>query len=184
MVISFTDNDHMYSWKKPCQLILAGESENTPSVRRGISLSLSAQLSFTLELPVTPIIKILLDHSSPLSLSLSLSLLHGHVAYIEISRYIGCCPSNSVTLCLCLFLFLSLPLWSTSNPLLFFWVSANADSCHMTWKAETHFRSWFFTLTFAFGINHFHSLSLFFINPISSFPFLPTLVFLERIPTC
>lgn len=75
MVISFTDNDHMYSWKKPCQLILAGESENTPSVRRGISLSLSAQLSFTLELPVTPIIKILLDHSSPLSLSY-MDMLH------------------------------------------------------------------------------------------------------------
>ena len=58
MVIPFTINDPMYSWKKNrAKLILAGETENTPSVRRGISLSLYAQLSFTLELPVTTIIK-------------------------------------------------------------------------------------------------------------------------------
>ena len=74
MVISFTINDHMYSWKKPCQLILAGDSENTPSVQRGISLSLSLPsfhslqsyqlhqlLRFCLTIPL-------------LSLSLSLSL--------------------------------------------------------------------------------------------------------------
>ena len=41
MVIPFTINDPMYSWKKNrAKLILAGESENMPSVRRGISLSL------------------------------------------------------------------------------------------------------------------------------------------------
>ena len=58
MVIPFAINDPMYRWKKNrAKLILAGESENMPSVRRGISLSLYAQLSFTLELPVTTIIK-------------------------------------------------------------------------------------------------------------------------------